>query len=334
MLKINLLILLIIIPFVSFSQITMGDFIVGEKIYVPPSTLEDMIENVKNMSANNAPRKEIASWMAKVIDHRITNMNSAEYFFDTRNYTGEATPLFDEFSDRNIYENETIAKWAWNNYMGNCEENSNLVYYVLNQSGIPKDFRQLATPKHQFTVWGLVPGADTSNPDTWGPNAIVIDPWLGYTLDSDGVKSNKYYQNGDPRILPADVTTSYDRGAKEWVIVTSPDKSLGKQQSLAGCWNLITGRYISTITVIQISDVYYQGNLTVNNLEGYNNNQTMFVVSRTSNDSFGGTEYIWSNPDNSGNRQSMKIPMKITINSDGNLLTWTSDETVTMQRCN
>jgi len=225
MLKINLLILLIIIPFVSFSQITMGDFIVGEKLYVPPSTLEEMIENVKDMSANNAPRKEIASWMARVIDHRITNMNSVEYFFDTRNYTGEGNELFDEYSDRNIYDYETSAKWAWNNRMGNCEENSNIVYYILKQAGVPKDFRQLATIKHQFTVWGLVPGAELSNPDTWGPNAIVIDPWLGYTLDSDRVKSNKWYQNGDPRILPADATNSYDRGAKEWISYTCPDNN-------------------------------------------------------------------------------------------------------------
>lgn len=323
----TILIFLIFIPLVSFSQNPMAELIVGEKAYLPPLTLEEMVENVKEMNVKNAPKNEIASWLAKVIDWRITNQNSAEFFFDTKTYTGESK-LFLEWRDRPIYDHETSAKWAWSNRMGSCEENSNTVYYILKQAGVPKDYRQLYTGKHQFTVWGLAPGADISNPDTWGPNAIVIDPWLGYTVDSDGVKYGKWYLNGDPTIKLTDVTYNCDHDSEEWK--TSAEIVL----ELEGCWNLRTGQYLSQITVyLDSRQGIYDGVLTVNNLENYKNGQLMFSVYRVSESTFRGKEYTFY-IDNNGRTIQKEIPMKIAIDSDGNFLTWTSDETVTMQRCN
>ncbi len=212
-----ILILSAIIPFVSFSQNALADFYVGGKTYLPPSTLEGMVEHIKDMTANEAPRNEIASWLARVIDGRITNMNSPERVLDWRNtFSSEGQELFDEWRDRNIYDNETSANWAWNNSMGNCEENANIVYYILKKAGIPKDFRMITTGKHLFTVWGLAPGADITNPDTWGPNAVVVDPWLGYTVDSDGVKSGRWFQNGDPTIDLGDQTFNFDPDSENW----------------------------------------------------------------------------------------------------------------------
>ncbi len=212
-----MLIVLIILPSVSFSQNALADFYVGGKTYLPPSTLEEMVENVKDMTTSNAPKKEIASWLARVIDGRVTNMNSPERVLDWRNtFSSKGQELFDEWRDRNIYDNETSAKWAWNNSMGNCEENSNIVYYILKNAGVPKDFRMISTGKHQFTVWGLAPGADISNPDTWGPNAIVVDPWLGYTVDSDGVKSGRWFQNDDPTVDLNDQTFNFDPDSEKW----------------------------------------------------------------------------------------------------------------------
>jgi len=213
----SILLLSVMIPFVSFSQNLLTELIVGEKWYPPPSTLEEMVKNVKDMNANKAPKNEIASWMAKVIDWRITNMNSPERIFDLRNtFSGKGQELFDKWRDRSNLDNETSAKWAWNNSMGNCEENSNIVYYILKKAGVPKDFRQITTGKHQFTVWGLAPGADIGNPDTWGSNAIVVDPWLGKTVNSDGVKSGKWFQNGDPTIDLSDTTRGYDPDSEIW----------------------------------------------------------------------------------------------------------------------
>ncbi len=284
-----------------------------------------MIEKVKDMNANQAPKNEIASWMAKVIDYRITNMNSPERVLDSRNtFSGEGEEIWQPYEDRNVKDNETIAKWAWSNSMGCCQENANIVYYILKQAGVPKDFRVLDAgypSKHQFTVWGLAPGADIGNPDTWGPNAIVIDPWLGKTADSDGVKNGYYYLNGDPTIILSDVTRTFDNDAEVW-------------HTLEGCWNLRTGKYLSQIDIYLDSKLgIYAGILTVNNLENYENRQLMFSVYRVSGSTFRGKEYTFNNNSN-GRPIPKEINMKITIDIDGNFLTWTSDETVNMQRCN
>jgi len=229
-----ILLLSVIIPFVSFSQDRpLEDFYVGGKNYFPPLTLKEMVECVKEMHINKAPRNEIASWLAEVIDLRVTNMNSLERVTDSRNIlSNEGEELFDEYYDKNIKDYESIAIWAWNNGMGNCQEASNIVYYILKQAGVPKDFRQITTGQHQFTVWGLAPKANIATPDTWGSKAIVVDPWLGKTTDFKGVKSGYYYLNNDPTIKLTDVTFSFDNNSKDW---KSPAE---KALDIADKWNL------------------------------------------------------------------------------------------------
>jgi hypothetical protein len=108
----------------------------------------------------------------------------------------------------------------------------------------------------------------------------------------------------------------------------------GRIFDLIGCWNLRTGKYISQIGVYSSYDkTYFYGLLEVNNLENYKVGQTMFRVSRVDGRTFRGKEFTYY-VDNNGKTNQKAIPVKITINSDGNFLTWTSDETVTMQRCN
>ncbi len=248
--SLTLFLLSTIIPIISFPQ-DLSDFFVGGKTYLPPPTLEKMVEYVKDMNANSAPRNEIASWLAIVIDHRVTNMNSPERVLDWRNtFSSEGQELFDEWRDQNIYDNITSAEWAWSNGMGNCEENANIVYYILKKAGLPKDFRMLTTGHHQFTVWGLAPGADLGNPDTWGPDAIVVDPWLGYTVDSDGVKSGRWFQNGDETISITDQTFNFDKKADRWV--TSTENSSLKASTDEDCF-VATAAYGTSLAVeIQI----------------------------------------------------------------------------------
>ncbi len=112
------------------------------------------------------------------------------------------------------------------------------------------------------------------------------------------------------------------------------DRSVEKVLDIQGCWSLRTGKYLSQINILlDPRQGIYNGVLTVNNLENYKNGQLMFSVYRVSGSTFRGKEYTF-HTDNNGRTIQKEIPTKITINSDGNFLTWTSDETVTMQRCN
>jgi hypothetical protein len=205
-----ILLFYIMIPFVSFSQ-DFSHLVVGGKFYQHPSTLEGMVEAVKEMSANKAPKKQIASWITRILDDRISNINSPERLLDPRlSISSEGDKLHNEYEAATIKDNKVIANWTWNNQMGTCQDLANTVYYILNEAGVPKDFRILDKGRHQFTVWGLAPDADATNPDTWGPNAIVPDPWTGRTADSDDVKSGFWYLNDDPELGLTDETKKYD----------------------------------------------------------------------------------------------------------------------------
>ncbi len=109
--------------------------------------------------------------------------------------------------------------------------------------------------------------------------------------------------------------------------------SEGEVYELEGCWALTRKGKTSIITVEKKVDrITYVGFLTVNELHNYDDGQKMFKVSRTSNDTFKGTEYTWEEKSN-GKKQEVKLSAILTINIDGTILTWKSDETVTMIRC-
>lgn len=60
----------------------------------------------------------------------------------------------------------------------------------------------------------------------------------------------------------------------------------------------------------------------------------MLRVTRVSPDTFRGVEITFKETSPGTDFcEDVQIPMKITINSDNNFLTWTSDETLIMQRC-
>jgi len=108
--------------------------------------------------------------------------------------------------------------------------------------------------------------------------------------------------------------------------------------NLLGCWELTTGKYVSIITVT-INDkneyVGYLGYQTENNLQNYSDGQKMFNVTHVSQDTYRGTEYTYKKVKSGGHiiNTDIIIPIKITIINKGNSLIWTSDETVTMNRC-
>lgn len=99
-----------------------------------------------------------------------------------------------------------------------------------------------------------------------------------------------------------------------------------------GCWRLTFGNYVSEITISKHESGNYIGTLTVNNLDNYVDGQLVFILSRISYNTFRGTEYTWEEKSD-GTKKELKIPVIITLNTDNDFITWTSDQTVTMRRC-
>jgi len=62
---------------------------------------------------------------------------------------------------------------------GNCEEHTAVAFIYLRDHKVrPIDF-MLKGAKHAFVVVGRAKGSKAADPTTWGPEAVVCDPWAG-----------------------------------------------------------------------------------------------------------------------------------------------------------
>lgn len=57
----------------------------------------------------------------------------------------------------------------------------------------------MARPEHAFCVIGLAENADTTDPSTWGKNAVIVDAWLGRTFSAkEGIEYyNEFFRYND-----------------------------------------------------------------------------------------------------------------------------------------
>jgi hypothetical protein len=123
---------------------------------------------------------------------------------------------------------ETISAVAINAGVGNCGEQATLAFLFLHRKGArPLDYVTCKTTRryygkiieqpdsrdapgqpctmdavpmdHAFVIIGRRPGSDINDCDTWGPNAIICDPWLGgkgKTMDVDEFSSEVFARGG------------------------------------------------------------------------------------------------------------------------------------------
>lgn len=61
---------------------------------------------------------------------------------------------------------------------GNCGEQSAIAFiYLRNQKVFPIDWMEVNDYQHAFVIIGRQRGSDTRNYATWGPDAVICDPW-------------------------------------------------------------------------------------------------------------------------------------------------------------
>jgi hypothetical protein len=184
------------------------------------SSLGEVIKKTREMYNNGVDRKEIANYVNKNVDNRIYCGNNTEAFSNPfRNLAIHKNRFLYEDYESGSYED--TANVAWTTQLGNCEENSALVYYILKKAGVKEHVRVLRTAKHSFTVWDINSGAYSDDPSTWGENAIVVDPWLGENLSPDEVKTNKWFMNGKDTTPINDETHFLDSEADTWGLISS-----------------------------------------------------------------------------------------------------------------
>ncbi len=88
-----------------------------------------------------------------------------------------------------------IATLAREHGSGNCGEKSMTAAVLLADRGLhPVEVMALADSDHGFCVVGRDPNSDPADPTTWGPNAVVVDPWYNETYPA--TEMGAHMQNG------------------------------------------------------------------------------------------------------------------------------------------
>ena len=183
-------------------------------------SMGDIIKKTREMYNSGVDKKVISDYVTKEVDKRLMSTNNDELFENPLNW-------FRLLATRNLYTDldsdayNDIANVAWTTGLGNCQENSSVVYYILKKAGVKEHVRILRTAKHSFTVWGIQPSAKIDDPTTWGDEAIVVDPWLGKNLSSEEVLTNKWFMDNDPQAEINDFTTFTDDEADSWDLINS-----------------------------------------------------------------------------------------------------------------
>ena len=188
----------------------------GHSMESPPEiSLGDIIKKVRKMYNEGTEKTTIAAYITNQVDSRIKCTNNAEIFDDPLNWFR----LFGQRKLTSDLESEAyndVANVAWTNGLGNCEENSAIVYYILKKAGVKENVRIMRTEAHSFTVWDIHPSATIGKPSTWGDNALVVDPWLGRNITREEVETNEWFLNNDPDAKLTDHTTYTDPEADSW----------------------------------------------------------------------------------------------------------------------
>ena len=179
------------------------------------------------MSAEGRSPREIGAWLSGVMDRRVTNLNSPERLTLLENWrpwpiteftSAPKQEAFHEWNLREEYRPGPTARWTWENQIGQCSEHAGTAYYILRQAGVQGNVRIVAAPNHGFVVWGMQAGANPNDPSTWGPEAFVVDGWMGRSFTPEEVQESGYFKGGEADRNLQDVTTSFDLEAEAWVV--------------------------------------------------------------------------------------------------------------------
>jgi len=160
-----------------------------------PDTIDEAVAAVRQMREEGAPNERIAWYVAHVVDHRMTNGNSAEgfiartvwYYTDAdrwnlqHRFDAERDSVAGRTQGRSYVD---LARWAWDLQWGQCNEAAAMSYYILHTADVPVRIRTVPN-KHVFAVIGVDgEDEDLSDPRTWGEDAWIVDGWVGGAIRS------------------------------------------------------------------------------------------------------------------------------------------------------
>ena len=83
--------------------------------------------------------------------------------------------------------------------IGGCVELSGAAFEWLNEQGVrPLDLMGFTSDSHVFVVVGRQDGSNSADPSTWGPDAVICDPWANKVYPVSEWSENQRSENNVP----------------------------------------------------------------------------------------------------------------------------------------
>lgn len=195
-----------------------------------PASIEAAAARVRAMrgGATPASNDDIARWVSGVVDRKLAAEN--RWYLPGEGGMQLVDRVFGTDKNerlerwRNLRENkaldrvhpsdaERIAALAWETGIGNCNESAALSRAILKRAGIDARILQ-SSAGHDFAVIGLAPGAEPNDPNTWGPDARVVDGWTGRSYTPEEATRSSVHHGGGwgggKKRVVVDLTNTYD----------------------------------------------------------------------------------------------------------------------------
>ncbi len=100
-----------------------------------------------------------------------------------------------------------VGSLAKENGVGNCGDKASLAAVMMADRGLgPVEIFCLSAGDHGFCVVGRAPGSDLHDPKTWGPDAVIVDPWSNETYPA--TEAGPGHMRG---LIPAGSEARFDR---------------------------------------------------------------------------------------------------------------------------
>ncbi len=160
--------------------------------------LDDVVKTVIKMKAEGMTDKELAEYVVSTVKGRLSTPN---HFLRSpwtwvRHNLISMYDNFNDWRDTNFEDCDTTSIWAWNNKMGQCEENACVVHYILSNAGVDAQLYGQAPGDHAFVVVNMDDKTSLTDSRKWKDNVFIADSWQGYVYSGNDAYDSRFLFRG------------------------------------------------------------------------------------------------------------------------------------------
>lgn len=164
--------------------------------------LNAVVDYIKRLKEEGVGDVEIAMQVNNIVKNRIEPINN--YWIYPLNWFKDiflgSYRAIDDWRTLESLQYDMVAIWAWNNRMGQCEEISATVYYILKNAGLDADIYAQSPGDHAWVIMNMNARNSLSDSRTWidyvDTPVIIVDAWQKKVFGAADVYNNYNMMDG------------------------------------------------------------------------------------------------------------------------------------------